>query len=160
MSVEEVRPSAAHDRRAIAHLVECGADLTLERPFRHFLTAPNRRSAAIIARQISEAGYDTSSVPSAAMDAWIVVAERLAIVDDTAVRLARSFMELIASRHAGAAYDRWDAELTDDDGDVELGALPWLDAAGRRADGTGCRPPSRSPTSPPSARPTPSASTR
>ena len=97
-------------------MIANGHTLTKARPIKNMLLTKEKEHG--VSHGLSEAGYDTSSVPSAAMDAWIVVAERLAIVDDTAVRLARSFMELIASRHAGAAYDRWDAELTDDDGDV------------------------------------------
>ena len=102
------------DERALSELRAAGADLDRARPVQHFVLCAARGHADDVTTQLRSSGFEASPFENPTAAGWIVVAERVEVVDADSIALGRSLLELIADR-AGSHYDGWHTQLLDDE---------------------------------------------
>jgi regulator of RNase E activity RraB len=102
------------DQKILEQLVESGADLAKARHVIHYLYFASKADAETAADELRRDIY-TAKVGNSAAEAnsefpWVLIAERMGVVDEKTTDDERTLMTDIAERYSGD-YDGWEASM-------------------------------------------------
>ena len=99
------------DAVAIEQLSAAGADLTVPHTVMYYIYVPVRESAALVARELRQRGFQTEERLGADNVNWLVLATHQIVVSEATMALTRRDMETLVEQNGGGEYDGWEASV-------------------------------------------------
>jgi Regulator of ribonuclease activity B len=99
------------DAVAIEQLSAAGADLRVPHTVLHYIYVPVRESAALIARELRQRGFQTEERLGADNVNWLVLATHQIVVSEATMAATRREMEALVEQSGGGEYDGWEASV-------------------------------------------------
>jgi hypothetical protein len=93
------------DATAIEQLSAAGADLTVPHTVLHYIYMPVRESAALVARELRQRGFQTEERLGADNVNWLVLATHQIVVSEANMSSTRRDMEALVEQNGGGEYD-------------------------------------------------------
>jgi hypothetical protein len=99
------------DATAIEQLSAAGADLRVPHTVLHYIYMPVRESAALVARELRQRGFQTEERLGADNVNWLVLATHQIVVSEATMSSTRRDMEALVEENGGGEYDGWEASV-------------------------------------------------
>jgi hypothetical protein len=99
------------DAVAIEQLSAAGADLTVPHTVLHYIYMPVRESAARLARELRQRGFQIEERLGADNMNWLVLATNQIVVSEANMSSIRRDMEALVEQNGGGEYDGWEASV-------------------------------------------------
>jgi hypothetical protein len=109
--LDEVRDATEGDRQILTTLRSAGADLSQARHQRHFFHFPTVDGARFARERLTTHGFQSrTEKESIQPPSWLVVAEKVAVVDENVAMGYRQDLTALAT-DLGGRYEGWEAAV-------------------------------------------------